>query len=81
MSYFITPAASRRGVEQASHRQYLSMRLERFIFCTTTTEVNPPDESRLSGIAGCDLEIAIRHKVAALCNKSYNARASDQPPG
>lgn len=58
-----------RGLAEASHRRYLSMLLERFIFCTTATEVNPPDERRLDGIAGCDLDIAVRHKVGALCNK------------
>ncbi|KAI7774223.1 hypothetical protein LA080_009067 [Diaporthe eres] len=58
-----------RGLAEASHRRYLSMLLERFIFCTTAAEVNPPDERRLDGITGCDLDIDVRHKVGPLCNK------------
>lgn len=46
------------------------MSLARSKFCITTTEVHPPDGSRLDGMASCDLDIAIRHKFGALCNKS-----------
>lgn len=59
-----------RGLMEASHRCKLSMRLERYTFCTTTTNVDPPDDMKLFLVAGSVPGICTRQKVDILCNKS-----------